>query len=136
MSGGDEPYRYVLAGPGTRDTVDDVLFEVVVWTREQGEWIEHDYGIVDCDVHDAIEFAGFRTSEDGQYELRVCYRDEATDNGMSVWLPEHFRGTPAVNRTPHRRAPSDAPQTSPATSPRHLACRSVVNSGPRAGAVK
>ena len=103
---------------GARDfetPVDEVLFEVVVWTREQGHWVEHDYGIVDCDVHDAIEFAGFRTPEDGQYELRVCYRDEATGNGMSVWLsgdmPEELRGEPQPYTAPDPPSTDEGHQT-------------------------
>jgi len=91
--------------------VDEVVFEVVVWTRERGGWVEHDYGLVGGDVHDAVEFVRFRTPEDGQYELRVCFRDDATGNGMSVWLsgraPEELRGEPQ----PYARAdPDDRPR--------------------------
>lgn len=92
----------IIAG-GARDyetPVDDVVFEVIIWKRQEGRgagyWVEADYALTGCDVHAAIAFARRETPQDGQYELHVCYREAASGNGMQVWLagsmPEELRG--------------------------------------------
>lgn len=86
---------------GARDyetPVDDVVFDLVIWVRERGSWVEYDYALRGCDVLAAIDYARVHTPADGQYELRVAYHDVSTGNGMSVWLagatPEELSGEP------------------------------------------